>query len=78
MVVAADALRRSEAEEGLRQVDALLLADDRTREDRRAAVEEREKAEREGRVWLALRDLIGEAREGSSGSSRRGSPWRRS
>jgi exonuclease SbcC len=62
--VDADALRRSEAEESLRQVNARLLADDRTREDRRVAVEEREKAEREGRVWLALRDLIGEAQGG--------------
>ncbi len=62
--VAADALLRSEAEESLRQVDAMLLADHRTQEDRRVAVEEREKAEREGRVWLSLRDLIGEAQGG--------------
>lgn len=62
--VAADAVRRTEIEEGLRQVDAQLLADDRTREQRRTAVEEREKVEREGRVWLSLRDLIGEASGG--------------
>ena len=55
---------RARTEEALGRAQAELIADDRTREERKAALEEKEKAEREGRVWLSLGDLIGEASGG--------------
>jgi len=58
------AKHRAQAEDVLRKVDAALLADDRTRDDRLRAEEERGRTERDGQVWLALRVLIGEASGG--------------
>jgi len=62
--LAAAARGRACAEEALGRVRAELIADDRTREERKAALAEKEKAEQEGRVWLSLGDLIGEASGG--------------
>jgi exonuclease SbcC len=62
--LAAAARDRARTEEALGRAQAELIADDRTREERKAALAEKEKAEREGRVWLSLGDLIGEASGG--------------